>query len=392
MKLKLLLLSLTAFFLVQCAPKSANKPENAIRMANSQMARNPQAWMLDNTRKPQWSYVYGLELLGFQKLYYATKDKKYYDYVKAYLDTMLIDGGHNILTYKLSSYNIDMINAGKIIFDFYKETGDTVYKNALQLLRSQMINHPRISEGGFWHKQIYPHQMWLDGIYMASPFLTQYALTFDEPELFDDVTHQVTLMAKVAYDKKTGLYYHGYDESRRQLWADSITGQSPNFWSRAMGWYIMAVVDVLDFLPETHPKRAEIITILQNLSASLQNFRDPKTGMWYQVTDKIGAEGNYIESTGSIMYIYAWIKGAQKGYLDASYFDLANEAYEQFLKTFIVENEDGTISITNCCSVSGLGGNPYRDGSYEYYINERRGDNDPKAVGPFIMASVLLKK
>ena len=390
MKIKLLLLSLVAFLLIQC--NSAPKPENAIRMADSQMARYPQSWMLDGARALKWDYVHGLELLGFQKLYNATKDKKYYDYVKSYLDTTLIDGGHNIRTYQLSKYNIDMINAGKIIFDFYNETKDTVYANALHLLRSQMIDHPRINEGGFWHKQVYPHQMWLDGLYMASPFLAQYAVTFNEPEIFDDVAHQVTLMAKVSYDEKTGLYYHGYDESREQAWSDSITGLSPNFWSRSMGWYIMAVVDVLDFLPETHPRRGEIIKILQDFSKSIQNFRDPETGMWYQVTDRIGSEGNYIESTGSIMFIYSWIKGAQKGYLDAFYLDLANAAYEQFLKTFIAENEDGTISITNCCSVSGLGGNPYRDGSYEYYINERRGDNDPKAVGPFLMASVLLGK
>jgi unsaturated rhamnogalacturonyl hydrolase len=348
--------------------------------------------MLDHAQNIKWDYVHGLELMSFQKLYEATHEKKYYDYVKTYLDTMLTDGGNAIRTYKLENYNIDMINAGKLLYPFWNETGDSIYANAIKLLRSQMLAHPRTSEGGFWHKQVYPHQMWLDGLYMGSPFLAQYAAEFDETTLFDDVAHQFILMAKHAYDPATGLYYHGWDESREQAWANRETGQSPNFWSRSLGWYIMALADVLDFLPETHPQRSAVLDIFVNLSASLENFRDPQTGMWYQVTDKVGAEGNYVEATGSIMFIYAWAKGAKNAYLNKTYQEKASEAYDSFIKTFVVENSDGTISITNCCSVAGLGGNPYRDGSYQYYVNERRGDNDPKAVGPFILASLLLNK
>jgi unsaturated rhamnogalacturonyl hydrolase len=332
-------------------------------MADSEMKRNPESWMLDFVKAPRWNYCHGLVLQSIWQTYIQSGDKKYYGYVKSYADTMLQENGNKILTYKPESYNIDMINSGKILFPLYRETGDEKYKNALDLLRDQMRTHPRTSESGFWHKNIYPHQMWLDGIYMASPFLTEYAATFNEPELFDDVARQITLIAEKTYDPQTGLYYHGWDESKKQAWANPETGLSPHFWSRSIGWYSMALVDVLDYFPEDHPQRPAILDILTRLAASLEKFRDPQTGMWYQVTDRLGAEGNYLESTGSIMFIYMWLKGAQKGYLDASFLEKGKTAYEQYIKQFIVENPDGTISVTKCCSVAGLGGNPYRDGS-----------------------------
>jgi Predicted unsaturated glucuronyl hydrolase involved in regulation of bacterial surface properties, and related proteins len=257
-----------------------------------------------------------------------------------------------------------------------------------------MLTHPRTVEGGFWHKQVYPHQMWLDGIYMASPFLAEYAKIFNEPELFDDVANQILLIAQKTYDSQTGLYYHGWDESREQSWSNPETGQSPNFWSRSIGWYAMAIVDVLEFFPENHPRRNEIINVLAHLSQSLEKFRDPETGMWYQVTDKIDKEGNYLESTGSIMFIYSWIKGARNGWLDKSYLKKGEEAYGQFLKRFVKTDEEGVMSITDCCAVAGLGGQPnaYRDGSYKYYISEPIRNNDPKSTGPFILVSLLLDK
>ena len=192
---------------------------------------------------------------------------------------------------------------------------------------------------------------------------------------------------------KTGLYYHGWDESLRQRWANPQTGVSPNFWSRSMGWYMMAMVDVLDFMPSGHPRRPDIIRILQNLSLALEKYRDPRTGMWYQVTDQLGKNGNYVESSGSAMFIYTWVKGAQKGYLPRSFLRKGQKAYNQFVKRFVKENGDGTVTVTDACSVAGLGGEKtYRDGSYEYYISEPVRDNDPKAVAPFMMVSVLLNK
>jgi unsaturated rhamnogalacturonyl hydrolase len=391
MKLKFLPLVLITWLFLQCSTP-AKETKYSVRMADSEMQRNPQAWMLDFSQSPKWNYCHGLVLLAIQKTYDKTGDKKYYDYVASYPDTMFLDNGTQIRTYKPENYNIDHINPGRILFPLYRETQDERYKNALDLLRSQMLTHPRTSEGGFWHKQIYPYQMWLDGIYMASPFLSEYAQTFNEPELFDDVAHQITLIAQKTYSPETGLYYHGWDEKREQIWANPETGLSPNFWSRSIGWYAMAMVDVLDFLPENHPQRPEIIQILQGLSASLEKYRDPETGMWYQVTDKPDGEGNYVESTGSIMFIYMWVKGAQKGYLDSSYLEKGQTAYDQFVKQFIVTNEDGTVSVTKCCSVAGLGGKENRDGSYHYYISEPVRDNDPKATGPFILTSLLLDK
>ena len=370
---------------------SAAKPYS-VRMADSEMKRMPESWMTDFAKKPKWDYCNGLELGAILKVWKLTLDPKYFNYVKSYTDTIIAPDG-TITGYKLEDYNIDKLNSGKMLFDLYAVTKEEKLKKAMDLLRSQMLTHPRTTEGGFWHKKIYTNQMWLDGLYMASPYLVQYGQRFGEKTISDDVAKQIILINKHLYDSKTGLYYHGWDESRKQKWANPETGCSPNFWSRSMGWYMMAIVDVLDYLPKNHPQRPAIIRILKNLSKSLEKYRDPKTGMWYQVADKIGAEGNYVESSGSAMFIYTWAKGAKKGYLPKSYLLKAEVAYGQFVKRFIKENADGTISLTDGCAVAGLGGEPrYRDGSYQYYISEPIRDNDPKAVGPFIMLSVLLKK
>lgn len=363
-----------------------------IKMTESEMIRNPESWMVDFSKAPKWSYCQGLELGAILDVWKKTADRKYYDYSVSYADTMINDKGE-ILTYVLEKYNIDMINSGKMLFPVYAMTKNPKYRKAIELLRSQMKTHPRISTGGFWHKKIYPHQVWLDGLYMAGPFLAEYAYTFNEPELFDDVALQLIDAYKDTYDSKTGLLYHGYDESRKQRWADKKTGHSPNFWSRSMGWYMMALVDVLDYFPQDHPRRGEILKILNDLSASLEKFRDAKTGMWYQVTNMGNKKGNYLESTGSAMFIYTWVKGAQLGYLPSEYITKGIEAYDQFVRQFVVDNPDGTISITDACSVAGLGGEPkYRDGSFQYYISEPVRDNDAKVVGPFIKLSLLLNK
>lgn len=380
----LVLLSISLFV-------SAAKPYS-VWMADSEMKRMPESWMTDFAKKPKWDYCNGLELGAILKVWKLTADPTYFNYVKSYTDTIIAPDG-KIIGYKLEDYNIDKLNSGKMLFGLYAVTKDEKLKKAMDVLRSQMKTHPRTADGGFWHKKIYTNQMWLDGLYMGSPYLAEYGYRFNEKALFDEVANQILTMAKHSYDPKTGLYYHGWDESRKQKWSDTKTGCSPNFWSRSIGWYMMAMVDVLDYLPKYHPKRAQIIKILTNLSTTLDKYRDPKTSMWYQVTDKMGAEGNYVESSGSAMFIYTWVKGGQKGYLPKSFLKKGQVAYDQFVKRFIKENEDGTISLTDGCSVAGLGGETrYRDGSYQYYISEPIRDNDPKAVGPFIMVSVLLKK
>ena len=363
-----------------------------VRMADSEMKRNPQSWMVDFSKDLKWNYCHGLELEAIYDVYRKTGDKKYYNYALSYADTVINPDG-TIKSYKLEEYNIDRLNSGKMLFPIYAETKDEKYRLAMDLLKSQMDTHPRISNGGFWHKKIYPHQVWLDGLYMAGPFLAEYGATFNAPEHFDDVALQLTTAYEDLLDEKTGLLYHGWDESRQQRWADPVTGRSPNFWSRSIGWYMMALVDVLDFMPENHPKRNEIIDILNKISAAVEKYRDPSSGMWFQVTDKGDKAGNYLESSGSAMFIYTWVKGAQKGYLPNDYLDKGRKAYDQFVKQFLKNNEDGTISITDACSVAGLGGEKnYRDGSFEYYISEPKRDNDPKVVAPFIWTSIMLNK
>ncbi len=336
-----------------------------------------------------WSYDVALLGTAIDKL--GNIDQKYSDYMKVYMD-MLIDSSGNIPRYSMESYNLDLIRPATNILTLYKRTSDKKYLNALPQFIEQLENQPRTPSGGFWHKKRYPNQMWLDGIYMAEPFLAQYAKEFNQPQWFDTVAQQITLIYEKTRDPETGLLYHAWDESREQRWSDPQTGLSPNFWSRAMGWYVMAVVDVLDYFPENHQKRQELIQILQNTCEALKNVRDEESGVWFQVLDMGGKEGNYLEASGSAMYIYAFAKGAKNGYLDKSYLDLANSAFDSFLKTFVITDEDGLPSITNICGACGLGGDPYRDGSYEYYISEKVVKNDCKGVGPFILAAIELDR
>ena len=361
-------------------------------MADSEMKRNPESWQIDFAKAPKWDYCNGLELQAFYKVWEKTRNEKYLKYIINYTDTMIAPDG-TIRGYKPEEYNIDKVNSGKLLFLLYEETKEQKFRIALDNLRTQMKTHPKTKSGGFWHKKVYPHQMWLDGIYMASPFLAEYALRFNEPELFDEVSHQILTIAAHSFDPVTGLYYHGWDESRQQAWANPLTGTSPNFWSRSIGWYMMAMVDVLEFLPVDHPRRKAIIEIFNGLCESLLKFRDPVSGMWYQVTDQPGKKGNYVESSGSAMFVYSIVKGSQRGFLPKQYLKTGKQLYLQFVKRFVKENPDGTISVTDCCAVAGLGGSPrYRDGSYQYYLSEPIRDNDPKTVAPFLMVSVLLNK
>ncbi|WP_018479493.1 glycoside hydrolase family 88/105 protein [Pontibacter roseus] len=365
---------------------AAEKPWS-VRMADSDMKRNPEGWMIDFKDKPKWDYTQGLFASAIERVWEKTGDKKYLTYIQAFADTMISEDG-TIMTYKKMDYNIDRVNPGKFLMELYKETGDNKYKLAIEELRDQMRTHPRTSEGGFWHKKIYPHQMWLDGLYMASPFLAQYAVEFNEPALFDDVAKQIVLVDKYTWNSEKGLWHHGWDESREQKWADPETGKSPHVWGRAMGWYAMALVDVLDFMPKDHPRRPEVLQITQKMAEALVRYQDKDTGLWWQVVDMGGKAGNYREGSASSMFTYFLVKAAKNGHIDQKYMQTAQKGYEGILNNLIQENPDGTISITNVCAVAGLGGTPYRDGTYEYYINEERRNDDPKAVAPFIMASL----
>lgn len=359
----------------------------AVRMADSEIQLFPEPWAVDFNPRPAWNYTQGLIASSMIQVWKANGVETYYNYAKKYAD-QLIDSTGMILAYKVENYNIDCLNPGKFLFDLYERTQDERYLKAIQQLRDQLNTHPRTSEGGFWHKKRYPHQMWLDGLYMGAPFYAQYAVHFNQPELFDDIVKQFLLVNQHTYDPKTGLNYHGWDESKEQQWANPETGCSPNFWGRAMGWYAMALVDVLDFIPADHPGRAQILEILNQVAAGVKKYQDAESGVWYQVLDQGNREGNYLEATASSMFVYALLKAGRLHYIDDSYREVALKGYDGLLKTFIKENENGTISLTRCCSVAGLGGNPYRDGSFEYYISEPVRDNDPKGVGPFILASL----
>jgi len=382
-------LLLLLFLAVQAKSQTEKKDglAMAVRMADSEMKQFPEAWSVDYNPKPAWNYTQGLIAQSMVEVWKATGNKAYFNYAKMYADELIGEKG-DILGYKMEEHNMDCLNSGKFLFDLFSVTKEEKYRLAIMLLREQIKTQPRTSEGGFWHKQRYPNQMWLDGIYMGSPFYAQYAMIFQEPKLFEDVVGQFVVVNKHTYDKKTGLNYHGWDESKQQQWSNPKTGCSPNFWGRAEGWYVMALVDVLDFLPADQTGRSQILSILKQVAEGIKKYQDPKTGLWYQVLDQGGREGNYLEATASSMFTYALLKAVRKGYLGKDFKAVALKAYSGILKNLINYNNDGTISLTKCCAVAGLGGNPYRSGSYEYYIKEPVRDNDPKGVGPFILASL----
>jgi unsaturated rhamnogalacturonyl hydrolase len=363
-----------------------------IQMLEAEMVRNSKAWMIDFESKPKWNYTHGLVLMAAEKIWKQTNDQRYFNYIKEYYDEMIDSQGNILYNYNLTNYNIDHIKPGINLFDLYEQTNDQRYLTALNTLRDQLRTHPRTSDGGFWHKKIYPHQLWLDGVYMNAPFYARYAITFNEPEIFNDIVHQITLVEEKTRDASTGLLYHAYDDSREQAWSNSVTGHSPNFWGRAMGWYAMALVDVLDYFPIDHPGRNSIQMVLARLMESVSNYQDPNTGLWYQVVDQMDREGNYLEASVSSMFAYTMAKGVNNNLLSKSYMVKAEKAFQGILDNLISFDENGYINLNQVCAVAGLGGNPYRDGSYEYYINETIRSNDPKGVGPFMLLSMEMEK
>ena len=361
----------------------------SVRMVESEMIRCPEAWRLDFQPKLKWDYCHGLELQAMLDVYDCYGDQKIYDYALAYADTMINADG-TIKMYKREEYSLDRINSGKFIFRIYEQAKDEKYKKALALMRSQLDEHPRNADGGFWHKKIYPHQMWLDGVFMASPFMAEYAEVFGQPQWFDEAVRQITLIYTKTLDPKTGLLYHAWDESKTQRWANPENGQSRHFWGRATGWYMMAIVDVLDFLPEDHVGRDSLISIFVNVAESLMKVQDPESKLWFQVLDCGGIEGNYLEASGSSMFIYSFAKGVRKGYLQPSYLKVAHEAFDGIIANLMKNDENGNLVLTQICGGCGLGGIPYREGDYQYYVTEKIVENDPKGIAPFILAGIEL--
>lgn len=366
------------------------------RLADSEMTRLGNTWFHGESDKARWTYDRTLVGLALLKLAEATGEERYATFGAKTAESFIGDDG-SIADYKLEDYNIDLVAPGKVLLHQW-ENDVRPEKNriALETLRRQMREHPRTKEGGFWHKKRYPHQMWLDGLFMASPFLAQYGKVFDEPALYDEVVRQALLMDKVAFDEKSGLWFHGWDEAREQDWADEVSGLSPNFWGRAVGWWAMAIVDTLEFLPEDHPGTPKLREILVRIADGIVRWQDADSCLWWQVLDQGEREGNYLEATCSSMYVYALAKAIRHDWLpEEAYLPTVLKGYHGIVRDLIREDDHGRIRLTKCCEVAGLGftnrdGIP-RDGSFTYYTSEPVIDNDPKGVGPFIMAGIELR-
>jgi unsaturated rhamnogalacturonyl hydrolase len=336
--------------------------------------------------KARWSYDQGVILRGIESLWHATGDVNYFKYLQHSMDYYVNEDG-NIYDYKHDDFNLDHLNNGKILLTLYQVTGKEKYKKAIDQLHDQIKSQPRNTLGGFWHKKIYPNQMWLDGLYMGAAFYAQYASVFHDTLAFNDITKQFVLAEKYTRDEKTGLLYHAWDESKQQQWADPKSGLSPHVWARAMGWYGMALVDALDYYPANDAGKNTLIQILQRWSKAVVQVQDAKDGLWYDILDAPSDTRNYKEASASSMFTRVLYKAARKGYIGTEYLVNAKKGYQGIVSTFIV-NDQGQINLKGTVSVSGLGGNPYRDGSLDYYFKEPVVVNDPKGMGAFLQCGV----
>jgi unsaturated rhamnogalacturonyl hydrolase len=358
----------------------------------SQTAMNlwKDSFALKEGKPAKWSYDQGVILKGIEAVWKLYGDGQYFKYIQHSMDFYVQEDG-SIKGYKKDEFNIDHLNNGKVLMLLYNVTGKEKYKKAVELLRSQLDEHPRTKEGSFWHKKIYPWQVWLDGLYMGQPFYAEYAAHYRIDSAFDDITSQFTRIERHTRDKKTGLLYHGWDESKEQLWADKETGCSPHFWGRALGWYGLAMVDALDFYPANHPGRDSVIGILRRFAKAVTAVQDVKSGLWYDIVDMPNAPKNYKEASASAMLVYTLAKAVRHGYIPATYLQNAKKGYAGIIKEFIEVDANGQTNLKGTVMVSGLGGKPYRDGSFEYYMSEPVIVNDPKGMGAFILCSAEME-
>lgn len=360
------------------------------KWASSFMERYPRVDALPFYLRLSWNYEIGCLLTAMETMWCKTGEGRYFDYVKANMDLYVRESG-SIRGYSLNDYNVDQINSGKPLFVLYEQTRDKKYLAAIELLIKQLKSHPRTSEGGLWHKKIYPFQMWLDGVYMTAPFMSAYAAMSGDTAWFDEAANEVVLVERKTRDNKTGLLYHAWDESKEQHWADPVTGCSPHFWGRAVGWFMMAVADVLDYLPPDHPKRGLIVGLFYRLSEAVMRVQDEASGLWHQILDQGSREGNYLETSASAMFVYALAKGNRFGYLSIEAAHSARRGFEGLVRRSVSEGENGEIHLNGICKVAGLGGRPYRDGSYSYYIGEPTRQDDPKGMAAFLMAAIEIE-
>ena len=380
---KIALISL--FALAACTAKAPL----SVRVVESEMARCPEASYLDGQEgKLKWNYTTGLELKAFLDVYDAYGDEALLDYADAWYDA-IIDTAGVIYKYAKAHYTLDHICPGRTLFQLYDLTGKEKYRSAMDTLYAQLLEQPRTEDGGFWHKQVYPDQMWLDGLYMAEPFYVEYTNRFvaDSTERalnYQDIVHQFTTVYAHTFDPTTGLLRHAWDATGEMAWSDPETGQSDHAWGRALGWYCMGLVDVAELMPDG-PEKDTLVQILQSLYGTIPLYADARTGMWFQVMDSPYRNGNYLEATASAMFTYVWLKGIRLGFLTGR--ESALQTYESLLTTFVTK-EDGLTNLNQCCEVAGLGGKDNRRGDFDYYIHEPVRANDPKGIGPLIWAAL----
>ena len=369
--------------------------EWSVRLAQSEMGRRGDT-LFYPAPTARWEYTRGFLAQSLIRLGERTADPAMMGFGGRIVESFVTPEG-GIATYQPQEYNVDLLPPGRALLLRYEATKDAKLVPALRLLRHQLDLQPRTSEGGFWHKQRYPYQMWLDGLFMASTFSAHYGQVFQEPAAIDEAVKQILLMDRHAYDPKSGLHYHAWDEKRAQSWANKTTGTSPNFWGRAEGWYAMALVDCLDYIPPTQPHVEEVNEVLRRVADGIVRWQDPASGLWWQVLDQGERKGNYLESTASCMFVYALAKGINHGYLSRDkYLPAVMKGYAGIVRDFLRQNADGRLDLTRCCEVAGLGfltakGRP-RDGSFDYYVSEPVVDNDLKGIPAFILAGIEMDR
>lgn len=342
---------------------------------------------IKNGDKPSWNYIDGCMIKAVLELYHITKHETYLSFADQFIDYFVREEG-SIRYYDPEEYNLDNVNAGKTLFDLYKITGKEKYRKAIDTVYSQVTGQPRTSSGNFWHKQIYPNQIWLDGFYMVHPFYMQYELTFNEGRNCRDSYEQFLNASRLMRDTRNGLYYHAYDDSRESFWCDKVTGLSDNFWLRALGWFAMALVDTIEIMPDSlADERTELTRIYSELIDSMLPYQDKETGMWYQVVNRGGIKPNYLETSGSAIFAYAIMKSVRLGLLPESYFSDGRRAFDGICRHRLSET-GGALQLDGICLVAGLGNKEMREGTFDYYMREPIVKNDAKGVAPLILAYV----
>ncbi len=364
--------------------RAQNQPSLTVRVANEAMARWPQG------ASREWDFQLGVATAGMDAVWRKTADKAYLLYIRQTMDQFITPDG-SILTYKPEEKSLNNMLLGRELLLLYRVTHEEKYRKAAALLRKQLSSQPRNASGGFWHTQNTPNLVMLDDQYMLEPFYAEYAATFHEPQDFAEITKQFVLLDQHARDPRSGLLYHGWDETRTETWVNKTTGASPNLWARGMGWYMMALVDTLPYYRKNDPQRAVVLAILNRTAAALVRHQDPASGLWYQILDRPEEKGNYIESSSVLMFTYALAKGVRLGYLPQRFSSNAARAWKGILQRFVQIGPDGAVTITGTVTGIALGAAPANDGSDAYYLHAPVVSNDPKGIGPFLMASTEME-